>query len=205
MMGRQIKKLLAALQFADIKEFKVRGFVSKYPLEKWKNNTVTVNTLRKLASTCSCLETMHIREGYINFQQVEYHFIFYSSFIQMHTKITINPLFQIKISDFPPMLKHLIFDSCQIAMPRSPKLFHKIDEHLQLLEEISLEKCPWFETHDLVVFSKLPHLKRLILRGCESLKGCVPYGSIATRFGFKSLEVSRTSKLLILEINQQIA
>lgn len=73
-------------------------------------------------------------------------------------------------------------------MPRSPRLFQRIDEHLQLLEEISLEKCPWFETHDLVVFSKLPHLKRLILRGCASLKGCVPYGSIATRFGFKCLQ-----------------
>lgn len=73
-------------------------------------------------------------------------------------------------------------------MPRSPRLFQRIDEHLQLLEEISLEKCPWFETHDLVVFSKLPHLKRLILRGCTSLKGCVPYGSIATRFGFKCLQ-----------------
>lgn len=77
-------------------------------------------------------------------------------------------------------------------MPRSPRLFTKIDEHIQLLEEISLEKCSWFETHDLVVFSKLPHLKRLILRGCNSLKGCVPYGSIATRFGFKSLEVNKT-------------
>lgn len=80
-------------------------------------------------------------------------------------------------------------------MPRSPRLFTKIDEHIQLLEEISLEKCSWFETHDLVVFSKLPHLKRLILRGCNSLKGCVPYGSIATRFGFKSLEVNKTHKL----------
>lgn len=70
MMGRQIKKLLSALQIGDINEFKVRGFVTKYPLEKWKNNTITVNVLRKLSSCCPCLETMEIREGYINFQKV---------------------------------------------------------------------------------------------------------------------------------------
>lgn len=70
MMGRQIKKLLSALQIGDINEFKVRGFVTKYPLEKWKNNTITVNVLQKLSSCCPCLETMEIREGYINFQKV---------------------------------------------------------------------------------------------------------------------------------------
>lgn len=104
--------------------------------------------------------------------------------------LNINILFQIKISDFPPSLKRLIISGCKIPMPRSTRLFSKIDDFLPLLEEISLETCSWFETHDLVVFSKLPNLRRLILRGCSSLKGCVPYGSIATRFGFKKLEVS---------------
>lgn len=56
------------------------------------------------------------------------------------------------------------------------------------LQELSLERCTWFETHDLIMFSKLPHLKKLNLRGCVSLKECVPYGSIATRFGFRKLE-----------------
>lgn len=70
MMGRQIKKLLSTLQIADINEFKVRGYVTKYPSEKWKNNTISVNTLRKLSSTCPLLETMEFREGYINFQKV---------------------------------------------------------------------------------------------------------------------------------------
>lgn len=72
LMGRQIKKLLITLQIADVKEFKVRGFVAKYPLDKWKNNTITVNLLRKLSSNCPCLETLEIREGYINFQQVNF-------------------------------------------------------------------------------------------------------------------------------------
>lgn len=56
------------------------------------------------------------------------------------------------------------------------------------LQELSLERCTWFETHDLIMFSKLPNLKKLNLRGCVSLKECVPYGSIATRFGFRKLE-----------------
>lgn len=70
MMGRQIKKLLSTLQIGDITEFKVRGFTSKYPIAKWKNNTITPNILRKLSSSCPHLETMEIREGYLNFHQV---------------------------------------------------------------------------------------------------------------------------------------
>lgn len=90
------------------------------------------------------------------------------------------------------MLKRLVFNGCLIKQPRSPKVFNKIDQHLHFLEELSLEKCDWFETHDLVVLSKLNHLKRLNLRGCPSLKEFVPYGSIAARFGFKSLQVRST-------------
>lgn len=66
--------------------------------------------------------------------------------------------------------------------------FNRIDIHMKHLQELSLERCTWFETHDLIMFSKLPNLKKLNLRGCMSLKECVPYGSIATRFGFRKLE-----------------
>lgn len=75
MMGRQIKKLLSTLQIGDIEEFKARGFVSKYPIEKWKNNTITPNILRKLSSSCPNLKTIEIHEGYINFQQVRHFFL----------------------------------------------------------------------------------------------------------------------------------
>lgn len=74
-------------------------------------------------------------------------------------------------------------------MPRRVKVYEKIDQYLQHLEELSMENCRWFETHDLIVLSKLPHLKKLILRGCHSFKDSVPYGSIAARFGFKALTV----------------
>lgn len=40
-----------------------------------------------------------------------------------------------------------------------------------------------------MVFSKLPKLKYLSLRGCTNLKDCVPYCSVSARFGFKCLEV----------------
>lgn len=104
-------------------------------------------------------------------------------------------LLQIQIAQFPEMLKRLVFNGCLIKQPRSPKVLNKIDQHLHFLEELSLEKCNWFETHDLVVLSKLSHLKRLNLRGCPSLKELVPYGSIAARFGFKSLEVGARCSL----------
>lgn len=70
MTSKQIKKLLTTIQTVDIKEFKVRGLVSKYPLDKWKNNTLTVQILRKLSNECQQLDAMELYDGYVNFQKV---------------------------------------------------------------------------------------------------------------------------------------
>lgn len=40
-----------------------------------------------------------------------------------------------------------------------------------------------------MALSKVPHLRYLSLKGCANMKDSVPYASIATRFGFKKLEV----------------
>lgn len=67
--------------------------------------------------------------------------------------------------------------------------FHRIDTHMARLEELCLEDSYWFETHDLVLFSKMPELRVLNLNGSSSMTHCVPYASIASRYGFKKLEV----------------
>lgn len=68
--GKQIKKLVSLIPINDINVFKVRGYISKYPAKKWKNNTITLNTLRKLSSSCPRLETLEIHEAFMNFQKV---------------------------------------------------------------------------------------------------------------------------------------
>lgn len=67
--------------------------------------------------------------------------------------------------------------------------FHRIDTHMARLEVLCLEESYWFETHDLVLFSKMPELRVLNLNGSNSMTHCVPYASIASRYGFKKLEV----------------
>lgn len=52
-----------------------------------------------------------------------------------------------------------------------------------------LTECNWFTPHSLLVISKIPKLKELRLNSCHRLGECVAYASLATRFGFKTLEV----------------
>lgn len=98
---------------------------------------------------------------------------------------------KIGIANFPPKLKSLTLNNCYLSANHNPRssFFSKINFHFKNLEELAVEHCNWFDTHDLIAFSKIPNLKYLSLRGCSSFKDCVPYGSIATRFGFQSLEV----------------
>ena len=71
---------------------------------------------------------------------------------------------------------------------RMVRTFTGIVEHMPQLQELRLEYCNFFESNDVMPFSKLQHLKVLSLRGCSKLKNCVPYLSLACRFGFPRLE-----------------
>jgi hypothetical protein len=68
------------------------------------------------------------------------------------------------------------------------RTFTGIVEHMPQLQELRLEYCNFFESNDVMPFSKLQNLKILSLRGCSKLKNCVPYLSLACRFGFPRLE-----------------
>lgn len=148
----------------DTTEFKIKGLVKSFPHKKWQNNTITENLLEKLQKLTPHLESLEVYEGFLDFQ-----------------KFTIN--------EFPNTIRKLVFCGCEVNFASPARaFFNRIDTHMKHLQELSLERCTWFETHDLIMFSKLPQLKKLNLRGCVSLKECVPYGSIATRFGFRQLE-----------------
>lgn len=69
------------------------------------------------------------------------------------------------------------------------RTFTGIVEQMPALEEIRIEYCNFFESNDVMPFSKLQFLKTLSLRGCLKMKNCVPYLSLACRFGFTKLEV----------------
>lgn len=71
---------------------------------------------------------------------------------------------------------------------RNLRTFTGIVEHMPHLEELRLEYCNFFESNDVMPFSKLQFLKTLSLRGCGKMKNCVPYLSLACRFGFPKLE-----------------
>lgn len=54
----------------DTIEFLICGLVSLYPLDKYRNNTITKNILSTLADKCPNLETLEVNEGFINFEKV---------------------------------------------------------------------------------------------------------------------------------------
>lgn len=76
------------------------------------------------------------------------------------------------------------------------RTFTGIVEHMPELQELRLEYCNFFESNDVMPFSKLQHLDTLSLRGCGKMRNCVPYLSLACRFGFpklKSLDLRETN------------
>ncbi|XP_017083294.2 uncharacterized protein LOC108116087 [Drosophila eugracilis] len=95
----------------------------------------------------------------------------------------------IQISEFPSSLKRLKLKDCSVKVGNGSKsIFHTIELYLVDLEDLSIEDNSWFEPYYIMALSKLPSLRRLSLKGCETLCKFVPYGSMAARFGFQKLE-----------------
>lgn len=70
--GREIAKRFNYLNNTT-KHFIVRGLVFKYPLNKWKNKTITNSMLKQLVDTCPLLKTMEVYDGYLNMPPVNIH------------------------------------------------------------------------------------------------------------------------------------
>lgn len=151
----------------ETKSLKIRGLTSVYPLDKWKTPTLTANILAQINKRCPGLEHFEIIEGYMDTNNMA-------------------------IISFPQSIKTLVFRKCEADRSMASEIrmgfLSKIDRTLQKLEELTIEYCSWFDTHDFMALSKVPHLRYLSLKGCANMKDSVPYASIATRFGFKKLE-----------------
>ncbi|XP_017792380.1 PREDICTED: uncharacterized protein LOC108574322 [Habropoda laboriosa] len=97
---------------------------------------------------------------------------------------------KIQITDFPRTIEKLSLEGCKMGYLRSNKsYFFKMNFHMPNLTCLILSNCQWFTPHSLLVMSKLPKLKELRLNSCHRLGECVAYTSLATRFGFKTLEI----------------
>ncbi|XP_068967493.1 F-box/LRR-repeat protein fbxl-1 isoform X1 [Bombus flavifrons] len=97
---------------------------------------------------------------------------------------------KIQITDFPSTIEKLSLEGCKMEHLRSNKsYFFKMNFHMPNLTCLILSNCEWFTPHSLLVISKMPKLKELRLNSCHRLGECVAYTSLATRFGFKTLEI----------------
>ncbi|XP_016918450.1 uncharacterized protein LOC108001770 isoform X1 [Apis cerana] len=97
---------------------------------------------------------------------------------------------KIQITDFPSTIEKLSLEGCKMGYLRSNKsYFFKMNFHMPNLTCLILSNCQWFTPHSLLVISKMPKLKELRLNSCHRLGECVAYTSLATRFGFKTLEI----------------
>ncbi|KAI4495591.1 hypothetical protein M0802_008603 [Mischocyttarus mexicanus] len=97
---------------------------------------------------------------------------------------------KIEITDFPEALEKLSFEGCRMDHLQTNKsYFFKIDHHMANLTCLILSNCQWLLPHSLLVISKIAKLKELRMNSCRRLGECVAYSSLATRFGFKQLEI----------------
>ncbi|KAG6456694.1 uncharacterized protein LOC115447685 isoform X2 [Manduca sexta] len=94
------------------------------------------------------------------------------------------------ISHFPRTLKKLSLRGSKCYnQPLDKSFLFKIQDYLTDLEELNISECEWIEPSALLPLSKLPALRRLYMRRCFKMTECVAYSSLATRYGFKQLQV----------------
>ncbi|XP_050071897.1 uncharacterized protein LOC126559766 [Anopheles maculipalpis] len=171
----EVQQRIQYLQPVTTKSLKLRGMTSVYPAELWNVPTLTPGILKAIETRCTLLECMELTEAYLDMNEIS-------------------------IALFPPTLRSLVLRKCALSVQNDNNQFvmqqqqmrsflSNMYKHLVRLEELTIEYCAWFDTHDFMVLSKLPNLRYLSLKGCANIKDSVPYASLATRFGFKKLEV----------------
>ncbi|KAH0949559.1 hypothetical protein HN011_001026 [Eciton burchellii] len=130
-----------------------------------KYPALTQSFFSDVRSSCNQLKELIIEEYYINGDKIQ-------------------------ITDFPRTIEKLSLKGCSMDYLQINKsYFFKMDLHMPNLTCLILSNCHWFTPHSLLVISKIPKLKELRLNSCHRLGECVAYASLATRFGFKTLEI----------------
>ncbi|XP_011137236.1 uncharacterized protein LOC105181875 isoform X1 [Harpegnathos saltator] len=130
-----------------------------------KDSALAQNFFNKIRTLCNQLKELIIEEYYINGDKIQ-------------------------VTDFPPTIEKLSLEGCKMNYLQSTRsYFFKMDLHMPNLSCLILSNCQWFTPHSLLVISKIPKLKELRLNSCHRLGECLAYASLATRFGFKTLEI----------------
>nr|XP_040223003.2 uncharacterized protein LOC120949644 [Anopheles coluzzii] len=175
LLTMEVHRCVKYLQPGTTKSLKLRGMTSVYPAEQWNVPTLTPGILKSIETRCCLLERLELTEAYIDMNDVSIIF-------------------------FPHCLRSLAFRKCALSVqninshlivpPQQMRSFlSNMYKYFDRLEELTIEYCAWFDTHDFMILSKLPNLRYLSLKGCANIKDSVPYASLATRFGFKNLEI----------------
>ncbi|XP_043286047.1 uncharacterized protein [Venturia canescens] len=121
--------------------------------------------LKKVNKVCSNLKELIIEDCRINTQEIQ-------------------------ICSFPERIEKFSLKGCDLYNITSNRTYlFKINIHMESLTCLILSRCAWVTSHSLLVLSKIPNLKELRLDSCEGLSECVAYASLATRFGFRTLEI----------------
>lgn len=90
----------------------------------------------------------------------------------------------------PRRLERLSFRRCGLVGTQpGDSYFSGFHTALAHLQELELNRCPWFYSHSLMALSKCAHLRVLRITQCPGIVDSLPYISLSCRFGFKSLEV----------------
>ncbi|KAJ2942282.1 hypothetical protein O0L34_g15828 [Tuta absoluta] len=97
---------------------------------------------------------------------------------------------KISPSIFPPSLKRLSLRGTRCYNPPLDKSYlFRIHDYLPALEFLDLSECPWLEPAALLPLSKLVNLRVLLMQECPAMAEFVAYVSLATRYGFRALQV----------------
>ncbi|GLH09521.1 F-box/LRR-repeat protein 12 [Gryllus bimaculatus] len=132
---------------------------------RWEQQCAPLKMFRQLNKACPALETFVAIEQYYDARHVF-------------------------ITDFPPSLKKLVLQGCEVYfVPSEKSYFHGINKHMPNLQELILDECQWLTPDNLMAISKCPNLRKLSLRSCRNMGTCYAYVSLSSRFGFRSLEV----------------
>jgi hypothetical protein len=95
---------------------------------------------------------------------------------------------KIKVSLFPPSLKHLGLVDCEVInVPAKESYFLNMYTLLPNLESLDLSNSPWLPNHSLMAICKCEKLSKVSFRGCYRMGECFAYTAMATRFGFRKV------------------
>ncbi|RVE47212.1 hypothetical protein evm_008180 [Chilo suppressalis] len=94
------------------------------------------------------------------------------------------------INHFPPTLKRLSLRGSKCYnLPLDKSFLFNIQDYLPQLEYLDLSECEWLEPASFLPLSKVSKLTHLIMRDCHRMAEFVAYASLATRYGFRKLQV----------------